>query len=173
MRVRSPVVLAIVGALIVLAAAAVLVIFLVTDDEEDEPGATAVPTLSAATGQVVTDGICNATVPIVWTDSGNGRGLTAANGRYQVFGGQAADDTAWQQAVQLALDQAERHPDSQITQGDDFVRVTYPDDTGLVYRGRYEGIYCDFSVTPATGRALTDEEKAGYEAAVASLASAG
>jgi hypothetical protein len=172
MRVRSPVVLAIIGALIVLAAAAVLVIFLVTDDEEGEPGATGVPTLSAATGQVVTDGICNATVPIEWTDSGNGRGLTAANGRYQVFGGRAADDAAWQQAVQLALDQAKRHPDSQITQGDDFVRVAYPDDTGLVYRGRYEGIYCDFSVT-ASGHALTDDEKSGFDAAVASLGPAG
>jgi hypothetical protein len=158
--------------LIALVAIAVLVFLLTNDDDENGPNATAAPTLSAATGQTVTDGICNVTVPIEWVDSGNGRGLTTAGARYQLFGGQAADDAAWQEAVQLALDQAERHPDSVISQGDDFVRVAYPDDTGLVYRGRYDRIYCDFSVT-VSGRALNDEEKAGFEAAVASLGPAG
>jgi hypothetical protein len=168
MRFRSPIVLGLAIAVIALVAIAAIVFLLTNDGDSNEPNATAAPTLSAATGQTVTDGICIATVPIEWVDTGNGRGLTTVGGRYQLFGGQAAGDAAWQQAVQLALDQAERHSDSQITQGDDFVRVAYANDTGLVYRGRYEGIYCDFSVT-ATGRALTDEEKAGFEAAVASL----
>jgi hypothetical protein len=169
MRVRSPVFLGIVVALIALAAAAVLVIIFVSDDDSNEPNATAAPTLSASTGQTVTDGICNATVPIEWVDSGNGRGLTVEGGHYTVFGGQAATDAAWDQAVQLSLSQAESHPDSEVIQGDDFVRIAYPDDTGLVYRGRLEGTYCDFSVIPASGRALNDDEKAGFEAAVASL----
>jgi hypothetical protein len=168
-RFRSPFVLGLCIGFVVLAAAALLVFLVIDDDDSDEPNATAAPTLSASTGQTVTDNICNATVPIEWVDSGNGRGFTTNSGRYQLFGGQAADDAAWQQAVQLALAQAEGHPDSEITQGDDFVRVAYPGDTGLVYRGHYGTIYCDFSVT-STGRALIDDEKAGFEAAVASLA---
>jgi hypothetical protein len=168
MRSRSPIVLGVSIAVIALVAVAVLVFLLTNDDDSNGPNATAAPTLRGSTGQTVTDGICNATVPIEWVDSGNGRGLTTSNGRYQLFGGQAADDAAWQLAVELALDQAERHPDSEVTQGDDFVRVAYPDDTGLVYRGHYDDVYCDFSVT-TTGRALTNEEKTGFEAAVASL----
>ena len=165
---RSPVVLGVSVAVIALVAAGLLIFLLTSDDDSKEPNATSAPTLSANTGQTVTDGICNATVPIEWVDSGNGRGLTTEGGRYQLFGGQAADDAAWQQAVQLALDQAEGHPDSQIIQGDDFVRVAYPNDTGLVYRGHYGSIYCDFSVT-TTGRVLNDDETSGFEAAVASL----
>jgi hypothetical protein len=168
LRIRSPIVLGAIVAVIALAAIAVLIVILTSDNDSDEPNATAAPTLSASTGQTVTDGICNATVPIEWVDSGNGRGLTIESGRYTVFGGQAATDAAWDQAVQLSLSQAESHPDSEVIQGDDFVRIAYPGDTGLVYRGHVEGIYCDFSVT-TTGRALTDDEKAGFEAAVASL----
>ena len=167
-RVHSPLVLGIVVAVIALAAVAVLAVLLLGDDDEGQPSATATPTLSASTGQTVSDGICNATVPIEWVDSGNGRGLTLENGRYMVFGGRAATDEAWDQAVQLSLNEAESHPDAKVTQGDDFVRIAYSGDTGLVYRGRFDTVYCDFSLT-TTGRALTDGEKAGFEAAVASL----
>jgi hypothetical protein len=167
-RFRSPVVLGLVIGFITLAAVALIVYLLTNGDNEDGPSATAVPTLSASTGQVVTDGICNASVPIEWVDSGNGRGLTVSNGRYMVFGGQAASDAAWDQAVQLALAEAEGQPDAEVTQGDEFVRIAFPEDSGLLYRGHFGSVYCDFSVS-ATGRALTDEEMAGFEAAVASL----
>jgi hypothetical protein len=165
---RSPVVVGLTIAIVALAAAGVIVYLVTSDDDADEPSATAAPTLGASTGQTVSDGICRATVPIEWVDSGNGRGVTLSNGQYMVFGGQAANDAAWEQAVQLALDEAERHPDAAITQGDNFVRIAYPDDRGLIYRGRYSGVYCDFRIS-ATSRALTDEEKAGFDAAVASL----
>jgi hypothetical protein len=138
------------------------------DDESATPTPPSAPTLTGATGQVVTDGICNATIPIDWADSGTGRGTTANGASYSLFGGKAADDAAWDQAVQLALDRAGRIADAEVTQGDNFVRTTYPDDRGLDYRGRYDGVYCDFSVTVST-RPLTDAEKAGFEAAVASL----
>jgi hypothetical protein len=47
-------------------------------------------------------------------------------------------------AVRLALERAARVPDANVTLGDTFVRTAHPDDHGLDYRGRYDGVYCDF-----------------------------
>jgi hypothetical protein len=138
------------------------------DDNSNNPSPTTAPTLTGSTGQVTSDGICKATIPIDWAESGTGHGTTANGASYVLFGGKVANDEAWKQAVQLALDRAAKVPNAQVTQGDDFVRTMNPDDKGLDYRGRYDGVYCDFSVTSNT-RALTDQEKSGFESAVASL----
>jgi hypothetical protein len=140
-------------------------------DDSNNPSPTSAPTLTGATGQIITDGICNTTIPIDWAESGTGRGTTVNGASYSLFGGKVADDAAWEQAVQLALDRAAKVADAQVTQGDDFVRTVYPDDKGLDYRGRYDGVYCDFSVTSDI-RALTDDEKSGFESAVTSLSPA-
>src|SRR4051812_7389200 len=119
------------GARFVLATVAIstlLVGCLSDDNKSKNPSPTTAPTLTGATGQIVTDGICNATVPIDWADSGTGRGTTANGASYSLFGGKIADDAAWEQAVQLALDRATKIPDAQVTQGDNFVRTVYPDD---------------------------------------------
>src|SRR5215212_6468936 len=138
------------------------------DDNSATPTPTAAPTLTGATGQETTDGICKATVPINWAERGTGRGTTAEGGSYTLFGGKIADDEAWKQAVQLVLAQAANQPDAKITQEDDFVRIQYPNDTALDYRARFNVLYCDFKLT-AGSRSLADDEKAGFEAAVASL----
>jgi hypothetical protein len=50
-------------------------------------------------------------------------------------------------AVLLALDRAARVTDAEVTRRNNFVRTAYPEVRGLDYRGRYDGVYCDFSVT--------------------------
>ena len=125
-------------------------------------------TLSAADSQTISDGICRATVPNTWVDDGTGRGFTASGHRFELFGGRLSTDADWQRGVDLVLAQAKKLPGTNVEQGDDFVRLVYPDDRGFVHRTRFADRYCDFSVTSA-GPPIAAAEQAIWEAIVASL----
>ncbi len=130
--------------------------------------ATAVPvTFASGSGQIVTDGICQATIPDDWADNGTGSGTTSSGARYSIFGNIIRTDDAWNQAVKLVKDAAAKTEGANVTEGDNFVRVDYPDDKGLEYRGRFADRYCDFSVTKST--AIPEEERAFWDAIIASM----
>jgi hypothetical protein len=126
-------------------------------------------TFASGSGQIVTDGICQATVPDDWADSGAGSGTTASGARYAVFGNIIRTDDAWNQAVKLVKDAAAKTEGANVTEGDNFVRVDYPDDKGFEYRGRFDDRYCDFSVTSSV-RPIPEEERAFWDAIIASMA---
>ena len=131
-------------------------------------GATAVPvTFASGSGQIVTDGICQATVPDDWVDNGTGKGATSSGARYELFGNIIPTDDAWNQAVQLVKDAADKTEGANITEGDNFVRVDYPDDEGFEYRGRFADRYCDFSVTSSS--AIPEDEREIWVAIIASM----
>jgi hypothetical protein len=104
------------------------------------PSATFAPGLAL----LVSDGICQAQVPLGWVDTGFGRGSAGRGARFVLFGGAIRDDAAWGRAVDLVLDQS---PNGEVTGGSDFVLVTFPDGTGFDYRARFGDVYCDFTLT--------------------------
>ncbi|HEY7033389.1 MAG TPA: hypothetical protein VH482_18760 [Thermomicrobiales bacterium] len=135
-------------------------------------GSTAVPaTLAPGSGQSITDGICQATIPDDWVDNGSGAGTTPSGAKYILFGGLLKTDDEWKQAVQLVKDQAGSQEGAKVSEGDDFVRVDLPDNHGFEYRKRLQDRYCDFSVT-STAAAIPDAERAIWDAIIASLAPA-
>jgi len=131
-------------------------------------GATTVPaTFASGSGQIVSDGICQATVPDDWVDNGTGSGTTPSGARYAIFGNLIPSEDGWNQAVKLVKDDAAKKEDAKVTEGDNFVRVDLADDKGFEYRGRFDDRYCDFSVT--SSRAIPPEERAFWDAIIATL----
>ena len=131
-------------------------------------GATPVPaTFTAGSGQIVTDGICQATIPDDWVDNGTGSGATASGARYELFGNTVRTDDEWNQGVKLVKDAAAKTEGANVTDGDNFVRVDYPDGKGFEYRGRFADRYCDFTVTSSS--AVPEDERAIWDAIIGSM----
>ena len=118
----------------------------------------------------ISDGVCVARIPANWTDDGTGNGRTAAGHRFRLFGGRLADDAAWEQAVRLFVEQAQRRADATVTNGDGFVRVDDADG-GFAHRVRLGDRYCDFRLV-AAGRLIAADERAAAEAVLTTLAPA-
>jgi hypothetical protein len=136
--------------------------------ESGGTGATTVPaTFAAGSGQNVTDGICQATVPDDWVDNGTGSGSTASGARYELFGNTVRTDDDWNQGVKLVKDAAAKIQEAKVTDGDNFVRVDYPDSKGFEYRGRFANRYCDFTVTSSS--AIPEDERAIWDAIIGSM----
>jgi hypothetical protein len=134
--------------------------------------ATAVPaTLPSGTGHLISDGICQATIPDDWVDNGSGSGTTPSGARYILFGGLLKSEESWKEAVQLVKDQAGSQDGAKVSEGDDFIRVDREDNRGFEYRKRLADRYCDFSVTSASV-AIPDQERAIWDAILASMAPA-
>jgi len=135
-------------------------------DGEDLPPATIAPDFAST----ISDGICAATVPEDWALTGGGAGQTPSGARFELFGNHLRSDDEWQASVDLLLAQAESRQGA-VEQGESFVRVTYPNDRGMVYRARFPDRYCDFSVTSLT-RPIPAEERAYWDAIIETLAPA-
>lgn len=135
--------------------------------EEELPPAT----LDPASAQVITDRVCQARIPADWVETGAGRGTTPSGARFEIFGNRLASDDEWQAAVELLLNQVKARPGATVERGDTFVRVTYADHRGFVYRARFPDRYCDFSVTSVSGP-IPAEERAYWNAIIATLAPA-
>jgi hypothetical protein len=155
-----------------------------SDDDEGDPTATAVPpsptstaaaaastvapTIIAGSGQVITDGICQANVPDDWVDDTTGRGTTSSGAKYVLFGGRVRSDDAWNEAVELVKTQAESKEGSNVTEADNSIRVDLADNRGFEYRVRFDANYCDFSVTSTSE--IPEDERALWDGILASLA---
>jgi hypothetical protein len=135
--------------------------------EEELPPAT----LDPASAQVITDRVCQARIPAGWVETGAARGTTPSGARFELFGNRLASDAEWQAAVELLLNQVKARPGATVERDDTFVRVTYADHRGFVYRARFPDRYCDFSVTSVSGP-IPAEERAYWDAIIATLAPA-
>lgn len=156
-----------------------------SDDDEGEPTATSAPPTPTATapastaaastvaptiipgsGQVISDGICQATVPDDWVDDTTGHGTTSSGAKYALFGSRLRSDDAWKQAVDLVKSQAESKEGANVTEADNSIRVDLADNRGFEYRVRFDAVYCDINVSstseiPEAERALWDGIIAG------------
>lgn len=132
------------------------------DSAPPRPAATFPPGAS----QLISDGICQGRIPNSWADNGTGRGTTLSGARFVLFGGRLANDGAWDQAVELAIQAAPA--DAAIEEGEGFVHITFPDDGGFEYRGRFGALYCDVTVTSRRGP-IAEEERATWDAVIGSL----
>jgi hypothetical protein len=128
-------------------------------------------TLASGSGQIITDGICQATIPDDWVDNGAGAGTTASGAKYTLFGGLLKTADSWKEAVQLVKDQAGSKDGAKVSEDDDFVRVDFKDDRGFEYRKRINDRYCDFTVT-SNSTAVPEAERAIWDAIIAGLAPA-
>jgi hypothetical protein len=135
-------------------------------------GAATVPaSLVAGSGQPISDGICQASIPDDWVDDGTGHGTTTSGAKYELFGGLLKSSDDWKEAVDLVKSQAATIDGAKVSGDDNFVRVDLPDDHGFEYRGHFADRYCDFSVT-STGGAIPPAERGAWDAIIASLAPA-
>lgn len=116
----------------------------------------------------VSDGVCRASVPATWTEDSPGTGTTPSGHRFSIFGNHLTSDDAWETAISLLEEQESRQPDAQITEGPNFIRVTYAGNDGFAYRARFGDIYCDLRVT-TRGGTTSDSEHAAWEAIIESL----
>jgi hypothetical protein len=134
--------------------------------------ATPVPaTFAGGSGQLISDGICQATIPDDWNDNGSGSGTTPSGAKYILFGGLLKSQDSWKQAVQLVKDQAGSQDGAKVSEGDDFVRVALKDNRGFEYRKRFQDRYCDFSAKSSSS-AVPNQERAFWDTIIASLAPA-
>jgi hypothetical protein len=157
-----------------------------SDDDEGDPTATAVPpsptsttaastaaastvapTVISGSGQVITDGICQANVPDDWVDDTTGRGTTSSGAKYVLFGGRVRSDDAWNEAVELVKSQAESKEGSNVAEADTSIRVDFADNRGFEYRVRFDAIYCDFSVTSTSE--IPEPERTLWDGIITSL----
>jgi hypothetical protein len=158
-----------------------------SDDDEGDPTATSAPpspnsttaastaaastvapTIIAGSGQVITDGICQANVPDDWVDDTTGHGTTSSGAKYALFGSRVRSDDAWTEAVDLVKNQAESKEGANVTEADNSIRVDLADNRGFEYRVRFDATYCDFSVTSSSE--IPEEERALWDGILASLA---
>jgi hypothetical protein len=152
-------------------------------DDEGDPTSTAVPptltstaaaavstvapTIISGTGQLITDGTCQANIPDDWVDDTTGHGTTSSGAKYILFGNRVRSDEAWTEAVELVKSEAESKEGSNVTEADNSIRVDFADNRGFEYRARFDTVYCDFSVTGSSP--IPDEERALWDGILASL----
>lgn len=119
-------------------------------------------------GHLVGDGVCDARVPLTWSEDAPGTGTTGGGHAFSIFGNVLASPDAWDTAATLLRNQAVRQPDAQLTEGDDFIQITYADAAGMAYRGHFAGVYCDIRIT-GRGDPISAAERATWEEIIASL----
>lgn len=146
-------------------------------DDDPEPSAIPAPTTTVAnvgptagaiTGSTASDGICQVTIPDNWIDVGTGRGATAQDDRWSLFGGTIVSDAAWTSAKELLRTQMSALPDAEITDDGDRIVVTTPDGRRYLVRQRFENRYCELSL--ASSREVSAEDQAAWQVVAATLA---
>jgi hypothetical protein len=110
---------------------------------------------------------CRVTIPLEWVSVGDGSGTTASGARFTLYGGAISSDQAWENAVSLVADQANRQGASSLTRGDDWIYAILSNDRGFTFRARFDDRYCDFSVLGV--RAVPEAERHTWNAVAASL----
>jgi len=115
---------------------------------------------------------CRVTIPLEWISEGDGTGYTPSNARFTIYGGSIADNAAWERAVQLVVDQANRKGATSVTRGGDWVMAIHSGDRGFTYRVRInDGTgYCDFSVSSV--KAIPETERDAWNAIAGSVKAA-
>ena len=79
---------------------------------------------------------CRVTIPLEWISEGDGTGVTPSNAKFKIYGGKIADNPAWENAVQLVVDQANRKGATSVTRGGDWVMAVHSGERGFTYRVR-------------------------------------
>jgi hypothetical protein len=157
------------------------------DDEADEPtqgpaatettspipptatvaATSTIGSLSQVNGQAISDGVCLAIIPEGWVDDGTGRGTTSGNGRFSLFGGNVANDAAWQSAVNAVATPRAGRSIASDERTADTIHVVYADGRGFEYRKRFGSRYCDLTVT--ANAPFTPEQQAIWPAIIDTL----
>ncbi len=112
--------------------------------------ATPTPPSGEISGALVSDGICQVTIPDDWTDEGTARGRISANARWVLFGNRIASDAAWTTAVDLLKTQQGARPGAVVDEQPDRVTVTQSNNRAIVVRQRFPDRYCELSITATT-----------------------
>jgi hypothetical protein len=110
---------------------------------------------------------CRVTIPLDWVSVGDGSGTTASGARFTLYGGAIANDAAWENAITLVADQANRQGATSLTRGGDWIYAILNRDRGFTYRVRFDDRYCDFSVLGV--RSIPETERATWDPVSASL----
>jgi hypothetical protein len=110
---------------------------------------------------------CRVTIPLDWVSVGDGGGTTASGARFTLYGGAIASNQAWENAVSLVADQANRQGAQSLTRGGDWIYAVLSNDRGFTFRARFDDRYCDFSVLGV--RAIPETERGTWDAIAASL----
>jgi hypothetical protein len=131
--------------------------------------ATRPPALSSVSGQTISDGLCQVTIPDGWVDDGTGRGNSAGGHRFELFGGRVTNDAAWQAVSQVVATPRAGRTIAAIEQNTDSVHAIFDNDEGFAYRARFDTIYCDFSVTSMSGP-IAESERAAWPEIIGSIA---
>lgn len=130
------------------------------------------PSLSSSvSGQTISDGLCQVTIPAGWVDDGTGRGTTAGGHRFELFGGRVTDDAGWQLVSQVVATPRAGRSIQSIQQDADSVHAIFDNDEGFAYRVRFDTLYCDFSVTGMSGP-VDGAERATWPEIIGSIAPA-
>jgi hypothetical protein len=128
----------------------------------------AVATLTDASGQQISDGVCRATIPDGWVDDGTGRGTTNSGARFTLFGSMLAGDAAWRAALDVVATPTTGRLIASTQRTVASIRVDFADNRGFEYRARFGDRYCDVYVYRTTGP-VPDQERAVWDAVIASL----
>lgn len=134
----------------------------VTVDASQKPSGS----LSGLTQHLSING-CRVTIPIDWVSVGDGSGTTASGARFTLYGGPISGNPAWETAITLVADQANRQGASSLTRGGDWIYAKLSRDRGFTYRARFDNRYCDVSVLGVNG--IPEAERATWDAIAASL----
>ena len=126
-------------------------------------------TLSAANGNTISDGVCQAIIPEGWVDDGTGRGTSSGGHRFVLFGGRVRSDAEWNAAAEIIATPAAGRTVASLERTEDTIHVVYGDGRGFEFRKRFGDRYCDFSVTSAFSP-ISSEEQAYWPAVIANLA---
>jgi len=128
----------------------------------------ATPVRVTRDGVLVGDGVCWARVPLAWSEDAPGTGTTGGGHAYSIFGNNLTGDDTWVTAITLLKRQATLQPGADLIEGQTFVRITYPNASGLAYRARFDGVYCDIRIT-GRGNPISEGERATWDEIIASL----
>lgn len=134
----------------------------VTVDASQRPGGS----LSGLVQNLSVNG-CRVTIPLEWVSVGDGSGTTASGARFTLYGGPIASNQAWENAISLVADQANRQGAQSLTRGGDWIYAILSNDRGFTFRARFDDRYCDFSVLGV--RAIPEAERDTWNAIAASL----
>ncbi len=132
------------------------------------PVSAATPIRVTRDGELVGDGVCQARVPLAWNEDAPGTGTTGGGHAFSIFGNNLTGDDTWDTAITLLKRQATLQPGADLIEGETFVRITYPNATGLAYRARFDGVYCDIRIT-GRGSPISEGERATWDGIIASL----
>lgn len=132
------------------------------------PASAATPIRVSRDGILVGDGVCQARVPLAWSEDAPGTGTTGGGHAFSIFGNNLTGDDTWVTAITLLKRHATLQPGADLIEGKTFIRITYPNASGLAYRARFGGVYCDIRIT-GRGSPISEGERATWDAIIASL----